>query len=102
MWTNVTNRIKQFPDCDNSRNSGAWLASRANRRLDEADGFLKEALDRNPRQAAYLDTMAELQFARGDRKKAVEYSTRSVEDGVLDFQLIRQHKRFVEGPFPPK
>jgi Flp pilus assembly protein TadD len=102
MWANVTNRIKQFPDCDNSRNSGAWLASRANRRLDEADGFLKEAVDRNPRQAAYLDTMAELQFARGDRKKAVEYSTRSVEDGVLDFQLIRQHKRFTEGPFPPK
>jgi hypothetical protein len=46
--------------------------------------------------------MAEVQFARGDRKKAVEFSTRSVEEGALDFQLIRQHRRFVDGPFPPK
>ncbi|MEK7952032.1 hypothetical protein [Luteolibacter soli] len=102
MWTNVTNRIKQFPECENSRNSGAWLASRANRRLDEAEGLLKKALETSPRQAAYLDTMAELQFARGDRKKAVEYSTRSIEGGALDLQLIRQHKRFTDGPFPPK
>jgi len=102
MWTNVTNRVKQFPDCDNSRNSAAWLASRANRNLDEAEGLLKKALDRNPRQAAYLDTMAEVQFARGDRKKAVELSTRSLEEGILDFQLVRQHHRFVDGPVPPK
>jgi tetratricopeptide (TPR) repeat protein len=102
MWTNATNRIKQFPDCDNSRNSAAWLASRANRNLDEAEGYLKKALEGNPRQAAYLDTMAEVQFARGDRKKAVEFSTRSLEEGALDFQLVRQHRRFVDGPMPPK
>ena len=98
----MTRRIKQFPDCDNSRNSAAWLASRANRHLDEAEKFLEKALERNPRQAAYLDTMAEVQFARGDRKKAVEFSTRSVKEGALDFQLIRQHRRFVDGPLPPK
>ena len=102
MWGNVSSRIKQFPDCDNSRNSSAWLASRANRNLDEAEENLKQALERNPRQAAYLDTMAEVQFARGDRKKAVEFSTRSLEEGTLDFQLIRQHRRFVDGPMPPK
>ena len=102
MWAGVTRRIKQFPDCDNSRNSAAWLASRANRHLDEAEKFLEKALERNPRQAAYLDTMAEVQFARGDRKKAVEFSTRSVKEGALDFQLIRQHRRFVDGPLPPK
>ncbi|MCW1921802.1 hypothetical protein OKA05_04510 [Luteolibacter arcticus] len=102
IWTGVTARIRQFPECDNSRNSAAWLASRANRRLDEAEDFLKKALERNPRQAAYLDTMAEVEFARGDRKKAVEFSTRSLEEGAVDFQLIRQHRRFVEGAFPPK
>lgn len=102
MWIGVTKRVQQFPDCDNSRNSAAWLASRANRRLGEAEGYLEKALERSPRQAAYLDTMAEIQFAKGDRKKAVELSTRSLEEGTLDFQLIRQHRRFVDGPFPPK
>ncbi|MCW1886386.1 hypothetical protein OKA04_16735 [Luteolibacter flavescens] len=102
MWTSVTKRIEQFPECDNSRNSAAWLASRASRNLDEAEAFLTKALERHPLQAAYLDTMAEVEFARGDREKAVEFSTRSLKGGALDFQLIRQHRRFVEGPFPPK
>lgn len=102
MWLTVTKRIESYPACDNSRNSAAWLASRANRRLAEAEGFLKEALDRNPRQAAYLDTMAEIHFSRGDRKKALELSTRALHEEPLDLQIIRQHQRFETGKFPPR
>jgi tetratricopeptide (TPR) repeat protein len=102
LWANLAKRIARYPGSDNTRNSAAWLASRANRRLDEAGDFLAKALENHPRQAAYLDTMAEVHFARGEREKAVEFSTRAVLEEPEDFQLVRQHMRFVNGPFPPK
>lgn len=102
LWRNLEKRIATYPDNDNTRNSAAWLASRANRRLDQAAAYLEKALKNHPREAAYLDTMAEVQFARGDRAKAVEYSTRSMLEESEDLQLIRQHERFKSGPFPPK
>jgi hypothetical protein len=102
LWRNLDARIARYPQSDNTRNSAAWLASRANRRLDEAEAHLAKALETYPRQAAYLDTMAEVHFARGDRAKALEFSHRSLEEEGKDLQLVRQHERFKSGPFPPK
>ncbi|WP_035601846.1 hypothetical protein [Haloferula sp. BvORR071] len=101
-WQNMTALIERFPACENTRNSAAWLASRANRRLDEAEKYLAETLKTNPNQAAYLDTMAEIQFARGDREKALEFSGRGLKEEPDDLQLIRQYQRFKSAPFPPK
>jgi tetratricopeptide (TPR) repeat protein len=102
LWGNLAARIARYPENDNTRNSAAWLASRANRRLDEAEAHLVKALASHPRQAAYLDTMAEVHFARGDRAKALEFSRRSLAEEGKDLQLIRQHERFKSGPLPPK
>lgn len=102
LWQNLVKRIERFPESDNTRNSAAWLASRANRHLDEAEDYLEKAIENNPRQAAYLDTMAEIHFARGDRDKAVEFSSRGMKEEPDDFQLVRQHERFKNGAFPPK
>ena len=108
LWRNLELRIEQYPDCDNTRNAAAWLASRANRQLDKAEEYLKPALANYPRQSAYLDTMAEVHFAAGDRATAVEFSTRSMEgepvglQEPIDLQLTYQHQRFLKGPFPPK
>jgi tetratricopeptide (TPR) repeat protein len=102
IWGKLVERIQAYPENDNTRNSAAWLASRANRRIDEAAVYLEKALENHPRQAAYLDTMAEVQFARRDREKAIEFSTRGMIEESEDLQLIRQHERFKSGPFPPK
>ena len=102
LWQNLVKRIARYPDSDNTRNSAAWLASRANRHLDEAEDYLEKALANNPRQAAYLDTMAEVHFARGDREKAIEFSARGLKEEPEDFQLVRQHERFKSGALPPK
>lgn len=102
LWRNLDARIAGYPQSDNTRNSAAWLAARANRRLDQAEAHLAKALETYPRQAAYLDTMAEVHFARGDRAKALEFSHRSIEEEGKDLQLVRQHERFKSGPFPPK
>ncbi len=104
-WDRVSAAISQYPDCDNSKNTAAWLASRAGRRLPEAEKFLKEAVGRNPEQAAYLDTMAELHFAKGDRKGAVEWSDKALlryplTESPFDVMIRRQNARFRNDPFP--
>lgn len=102
IWKRISKVIERFPEGENTRNSAAWLASRANRRLDEAEKHAARALKTYPRQAAYLDTMAEVHFARGDRAKALEFSTRGLQEEPGDLQLIHQHQRFEKGDFPPK
>lgn len=98
--------IRRYPEDDNVYNNFAWLASRANRDLDEAETYLKKALEMNPQSAAYLDTMGEIYFARKDRKTAVEWSNRSIRNELLGFssnwELHKQHHRFKKGGFPPR
>ena len=97
-WEQMTAVIRQFPDSDNTYNTAAWMASRARRNLDQAEKFLEKALVANPDQATYLDTMAEIQFAKGHREKALEWSTRAVNFMPMDVMLRRQHERFRTSP----
>src|SRR5690606_18298409 len=99
-WKKITGAIALHPASDNTRNTAAWLASRALRRLDEAETLLNEALNLNPRQAAYLDTMAEVHFARGDRKTALQWSRLSMNFKPEDDMIRRQYFRFLDAPFP--
>ena len=99
-WERMTAVIRQFPDSDNTCNTAAWMASRARRNLEPAEKLLEKALAANPDQSAYLDTMAEIQFARGNREKALEWSRRAVNFMPLDVMLRRQHERFRSAPLP--
>jgi len=99
--------LKEFPDSHNTHNGAAWLASRSARRLDEAEEHAATALKLRPRQAAYLDTMAEVWFARRDREKAVMWSERALRDSQFGghstlggAELRAQYDRFVSGEFP--
>jgi len=100
--------IKAYPDAHNTYNSAAWTASRACRDLDRAHELIRAALDMRPRQAAYLDTMAEVWFAKRDRAKAVEWSrralTQSYHGGSAQSEggvgLRDQYERFRNDPFP--
>jgi tetratricopeptide (TPR) repeat protein len=99
-WERLEEVIRRFPGSHNTRNTAAWIAARAARRLDGAQGHLEAALERRPRQAAYLDTMAEVCFARGDRERAIEWSSRAVARDLTDSMLRRQLRRFRDGEFP--
>jgi tetratricopeptide (TPR) repeat protein len=77
-WEQIGNVLKLYPDCDNTCNTAAWLASRALQNLDQARNYEQHALTLNPEQPAYMDTMAEIEFARGNREKAIEWSTKAV------------------------
>ena len=61
---------------------------------------MTEALALNPDQAAYLDTMAEVQFAKRDRKAALKWSAQAVNYSSGDSMIRRQYERFANSPFP--
>lgn len=99
-WKLMVGVIEKYPKSHNSRNTAVWFASRAGLELAEAEKYQTEALKMAPEQAAYLDTMAELKFAQGDRKAALEWSTRSVCFAPFDDMIRLQHERFRTAPFP--
>jgi tetratricopeptide (TPR) repeat protein len=106
-WERIMASIEAYPKTHNTYNSAAWLASRSMRRLDEAERLETKALEMRPKQAAYLDTMAEIWFARGSREKAVEWSTKAVMDSenaghsrTGGAELRGQFERFKADPFP--
>jgi hypothetical protein len=99
-WKTISEVVKKYPGSDNTLNTAAWLASRACRNLDQAEDLMKKALAMNPNQAAYLDTMAEIQFAKGKRAAALDWSRQAMNYRPDDVMIRRQHERFSKNPLP--
>ena len=99
-WDLMADVIRRYPASENTYNTAGWLASRARLKLDLAENYLQNALSINPEQSAYLDTMAEIQFAKGNRNKALEWSQLAVNFCPQDSQIRRQHERFRVDPLP--
>ncbi len=99
-WARMSAVVAQFPDSDNTCNTAGWLAGRAQRNLDQAKSLLDKALAMNPDKSIYLDTLAEIEFARGNRRKALEWSGRAVNFMPEDSTIRRQHERFRTSPLP--
>jgi tetratricopeptide (TPR) repeat protein len=70
---------KDYPRWAEGHNSLAWLAARCGRRLEEALEHSRRAVQLAPRNAAYLATLAEVHFRRGERAKALELIKQCVE-----------------------
>lgn len=99
--------IDSYPRAHNTYNSAAWMASRACRELPDAHEKIRKALSMRPRQAAYLDTMAEVWFAKRNREEAVAWSRKAVQESFhggsssdAGVGLREQYDRFFSGEFP--
>ncbi|MGB1260727.1 MAG: hypothetical protein ACPG6P_11845, partial [Akkermansiaceae bacterium] len=86
MYQTAEKASKRYPKCHNTHNTAAWLASRSVRNLDKALEHAKQALALRPAQAAYIDTMAEVWFAKGDRAKSIEWSKIAVDAALTKRQ----------------
>lgn len=75
-------RIKAFPKSASTQNSLAWLLSRAVKKLDRAEQLSVNSLLLSKGNPAYLDTMAEIQFSKKNREKAIEYSLLALQNTV--------------------
>lgn len=84
----VNNRTTlDFPDSAFHHNTVAWLAARCQRRTDDALAHAEAAVRLAPDRAAYLDTLAEVHFVRGNKAKAIELARRCI-------QMEPEHKIF--------
>jgi tetratricopeptide (TPR) repeat protein len=76
-----------------SFNNIAWLSSRCDQHLSEAASYAQRALAIDPDNAAYMDTLADVQFRLGKVEEAVQLESRALiyrpEDEFMHTQLER-------------
>ncbi len=86
-------------------NNLAWLAAKTGLHLDEALTAATRAVEIDSTQAGYLDTLAEVHFARGEVASAAETIERArvlePDDAYLARQLRRFQKALAEGNATP-
>jgi len=99
-WHKITASLGVFPDSDNTMNTAVWFASRSVRRLEEAKRMQERAIELYPRSPAYIDTLAEVYFAMGNRAEAVRLGALAVRFMPHDSMIIRQYERFLNGAMP--
>lgn len=94
----LANACRDYPDCAEAHNQIAWLSARCRRNLDDALKHAERAVALSPNTAAYVDTLAEVHFQRGDRMKAVELMKKCLKMPSNNVGFYRlQLKRFMNG-----
>ncbi len=75
----IKEQIADDPSDANAYNQYAWLVGNTEGNLDEALRFSRMSLELSPNNAAYLDTLAHVHFARGELEEAVRVQTKAVQ-----------------------
>ena len=84
---------RDFPRCAGCRNDLAWLAANLDRDLDMALANARRRWKLAPQSAGILDTLAEVQFRRGNRAQAILLARRCIEldgDGSIYKERLAQ------------
>ena len=81
-------------------NNAAWLSARCERQLDVAMRHAKEAVKLSPKNASYLDTLAETHFRMGNREAALRFSRQAVRLSPHNKTITGQLYRFENDPLP--
>lgn len=89
--------LQEFPNSASHLNNLAWMAARCNRRLEDAFRMSSQSVALEPENPTYLDTLAEVEYRRGNREKAIEYSKKSLIYKPNDEHYQQQLKRFQAG-----
>jgi len=89
---------RDFPKSSTFHNDLAWLAANLDRDLDKALAHAERAVELEPQSAGILDTLAEVQFRRGDRAEAVRLARRCREMDPEGAHYKKQLARFEAKP----
>ncbi len=90
--------LKEYPNSGYWRNSTAWVMANCRRDLDAALKHAVKAVELEPDNASYCDTLAEVHFRRGDRDKALELMKKCVQLDPKKFYFKKQLVRFKDHP----
>ncbi|WP_018968719.1 hypothetical protein [Rubritalea marina] len=107
-WADMQQQISQHKGNHDALNSAAWLGARTARHLDVAESYSRKALELRMREPSYLDTLAEVFYAKGDARMAVKCSDESIDSlihlGITGYsdhaaktshiELARQNQKF--------
>lgn len=85
---------KDYPSSAFAHNSVAWVMANCRRDLDAALKHSQKAIELEPKNAGYLDTLAECHFRKGDRDKAQEMMKKCIEFDPKNVYFRKQLERF--------
>lgn len=88
---------RDYPRCAWAHNSAAWMSACCRRNLDKALEHAQQAVKLAPTHAGYLDTLAEVQFQRGEKDKAIALQKRVIELDPKKVYFQKQLRRLEAG-----
>jgi tetratricopeptide (TPR) repeat protein len=86
--------IAQSPDDVGRYNSAAWFCFKNNFDLDRAAGLARTGLKKDPKASYLWDTLAEIEYARGDKKAARKAIKSAMKAAPGDPYYKKQLKKF--------
>jgi hypothetical protein len=96
----------EFPRSPLVQNAAAWLSAGCRRDLGAALEHARTAVAQAPKNAGFLDTLAEVHFQRGEQAKAIELMRKCLTLDPKNAYLTKQLRRFEVGdrdaPVPPE
>jgi tetratricopeptide (TPR) repeat protein len=92
--------IRNNPDDPSALNAFAWFCASRQIAMDDAIPYAEKAVELSDGEPGYMDTLAELYYAKGDYAKALEVeeaaSAKDPEDVYLKDQIIKYLKASLE------
>ena len=88
---------KDFPASATHHNNLAWLAALCDRHMEDALAHANRAVELVPDSPAYLDTLAEVHYRRGETQEALKHAKRCLELSPDDEHFKQQLERFTRG-----
>ncbi len=92
--TLMTQLCQRFPKSALYLNNLAWMYARCDEKMDKARELAERAVELEPRNATYIDTLAEVEFRRGNHRRAVELARRCIQLDPDHHHYRRQLVRF--------
>jgi tetratricopeptide (TPR) repeat protein len=89
--------LAKYPRSANHHNNAAWLATNVGRDSEKALKLARRAVELRPKNAAYVDTLAEVEFRRGAFDEAIRQMKRCIELEPRTPRHREQLERFEAG-----
>lgn len=83
-----------LPDSALHHNNLAWFSARCERRIDDALRHARRAVEIEPTSSNYLDTLAEIEFLKGNPREAADLARRCIEINPIKAHYREQLARF--------